>query len=304
MVIHYETFTKFQAQPSRLLLNKLEPGKPQTREVLIKSTNGEPFKIDSISSKKGYIKVISQKPSSEGIELTVQVTAPAKKGRTIYFSDELKIKIDDALIIVDMQNDFIPGGSLPVEGGEQIIEDINQIANFFKKKNAFVILTQDWHPQNHLSFASNHQGKSPGDEFTSGNGAIGPVLWPDHCVQNTKGAEFHKDLKINAADAIIKKGMNPNIDSYSGFRDNDKKSETRLRDYLNSKKIRRIFVCGLALDYCCYYTAMDGFEFGYKVYFLVDLTRGIDLPKDNVKNALETMNKTGIKFANIKSFKW
>lgn len=100
VVIHYETFTKFQAQPSRLLLNKLEPGKPQTREVLIKSTNGEPFKIDSISSKKGYIKVISQKPSSEGIELTVQVTAPAKKGRTIYFSDELKIKIDDETITV------------------------------------------------------------------------------------------------------------------------------------------------------------------------------------------------------------
>ncbi|MFX1304316.1 MAG: isochorismatase family protein, partial [Promethearchaeota archaeon] len=95
----------------------------------------------------------------------------------------------------------------------------------------------------------------------------------------------------------------PNVDSYSGFRDNDKKSETGLREYLNSKKIKRIFVCGLALDYCCYYTAMDGFEFGYKVYFLVDLTRGVDLPEGNVRNALENMKNKGIKFTNLESFK-
>jgi len=221
----------------------------------------------------------------------------------IKFEKDIKIESRDALIIVDMQNDFIPGGALPVEEGDLIIEGINQIAEYFKKKKATVVLTQDWHPKNHLSFASNHPGKSPGDPFTSENGAIGPVLWPDHCVQNTKGAEFHKDLKIDLADKIIKKGMNPYVDSYSGFRDNDKKSETGLRDFLNSKKIQRIFLCGLTLDYCGYYTAMDGFEFGYRVYFLIDLTRGVDIPKDNVKNALETMNKTGIKFANIKSFK-
>ena len=221
----------------------------------------------------------------------------------IKFEKDIKIESRDALIIVDMQNDFIPGGALPVEEGDLIIEGINQIADYFKKKKATIVLTQDWHPKNHLSFASNHPGKSPGDPFTSENGAIGPVLWPDHCVQNTKGAEFHKDLKIDLADKIIKKGMNPYVDSYSGFRDNDKKSETGLRDFLNSKKIQRIFLCGLTLDYCGYYTAMDGFEFGYRVYFLIDLTRGVDIPKDNVKNALETMNKTGIKFANIKSFK-
>jgi len=221
----------------------------------------------------------------------------------IKFEKDIKIESRDALIIVDMQNDFIPGGALAVEEGDLIIEGINQIAEYFKKKKATVVLTQDWHPKNHLSFASNHPGKSPGDPFTSENGAIGPVLWPDHCVQNTKGAEFHKDLKIDLADKIIKKGMNPYVDSYSGFRDNDKKSETGLRDFLNSKKIHRIFLCGLTLDYCGYYTAMDGFEFGYRVYFLIDLTRGVDIPKDNVKNALETMNKTGIKFANIKSFK-
>jgi nicotinamidase/pyrazinamidase len=218
---------------------------------------------------------------------------------------EKKIKIDssDALIIVDMQNDFIPGGSLPVKEGDLIIEDINKTANIFKEKKAIVVLTQDWHPHNHLSFASNQPGKSPGDEFKSKDGAIGPVLWPDHCVQNTKGAEFHYDLEIDLADKIFKKGMNPNVDSYSGFRDNDKKSETGLRNYLNSKKIRRIFVCGLALDYCCYYTAMDGLEFGFKVYFLVELSRGVDLPEGNVKNALQTMSKAGIKFVNKKRLK-
>ncbi|MFX1552040.1 MAG: bifunctional nicotinamidase/pyrazinamidase [Promethearchaeota archaeon] len=220
----------------------------------------------------------------------------------IKFEKGIKIFSSDALLIVDIQNDFIPGGSLPVEEGDLIIEGINQIAEFFKKNKAKIVLTQDWHPQNHLSFASNHQGKSPGDEYSSVDGAIGPVLWPDHCVQNTKGAEFHNALKIDLADTVIKKGVNPNVDSYSGFRDNDKKSETDLRNYLNSNKITRIFICGLALDYCCFYTAMDGFEFGYKVYLLVDLSKGIDLPENNVINALKTMKKTGIKFANIKSF--
>ncbi len=219
------------------------------------------------------------------------------------FEKNIKIDNKDALIIVDMQYDFIPGGSLPVEEGDLIIEDINKISNKFKENKGVIVLTQDWHPKNHLSFASNHLGKSPGDEFMSDDGAIGPVLWPDHCVQGTKGAEFHKDLQIDLADIIIQKGMKPNVDSYSGFRDNDKKSETGLREYLNSKKIKRIFVCGLALDYCCYYTAMDGFEFGYKVYFLVDLTRGVDLPEGNVGNALENMKNKGIKFTNLESFK-
>jgi len=218
------------------------------------------------------------------------------------FEKNIKIDKKDALIIVDMQYDFIPGGSLPVEEGDLIINGINDIAKLFKKKTAQVVLTQDWHPKKHLSFASNHPGKSPNDEYISDNGAIGPILWPAHCVQGTKGAKFHKDLKVDLADKVIKKGMNPKVDSYSGFQDNDKKSETGLREYLNSKSIKRIFVCGLALDYCCYYTAIDGFEFGYEVYFLVDLTRGVDLPEGNIDSALETMKKTGIKFANFKSF--
>ena len=202
-----------------------------------------------------------------------------------------------------MQNDFIPGGSLPVEEGDLIIEDINLVAKIFKNKKAIVVLTQDWHPHNHLSFASNHPGKNPGDEFTSEDGAIGPVLWPDHCVQDTEGAEFHKDLKVDLADKIIQKGMKPNVDSYSGFQDNDKKSETGLRKYLNSLNIKRIFICGLALDYCCYFTAVDGVDFGYDVYFLVDLTRGVDLPPGNISNSLKIMKNKGINFINKESFK-
>ena len=209
--------------------------------------------------------------------------------KNLNYEKNIKIDEKDALIIVDMQNDFIPGGSLPVEEGDLIIEKINMTATKFKKSEGFVVLTQDWHPKNHLSFASNHQGRNPGDEFMTEDGAIGPVLWPDHCVQNTKGAEFHKNLKLDLSDKIIQKGMNPNVDSYSGFQDNDKKSETGLREYLKSINIKRIFVCGLALDYCCYYTAMDGVDFGYEVYFLFNLTKGIDLPEGNIKNALENM---------------
>ena len=219
-----------------------------------------------------------------------------------YYEKSIKIDVKDALIIVDIQNDFIPGGSLPVEEGDLIIKELNITAKIFKESRGLVVLTQDWHPNNHLSFASNHPGKNPGDEYTSENGAIGPVLWPDHCVQNSQGALFHKDLKVELANKIIQKGMNPNVDSYSGFQDNDKRSETGLRGYLESLNINRIFICGLALDYCCYFTAMDGIDFGFYVYFLVRLTMGIDLPEGNIKNALENMTKKGIKIVKNASF--
>ena len=218
------------------------------------------------------------------------------------FEKNIQIDGNDVLIIVDMQNDFIPGGSLPVEEGELIIEDINIIAEIFKNNKALIVLTQDWHPQNHLSFASNHPGKNPGDDYISEDAAIGPILWPDHCVQGTRGAEFHKNLNVDLANKIFQKGMKPKVDSYSGFQDNDKKSETGLRKYLESLNIKRIFICGLALDYCCYFTALDGVDFGYDVYFIADLTRGVDLPPGNILNSLKSMQKKGVKFVNKKSF--
>ncbi len=212
----------------------------------------------------------------------------------------IKINKKDSLIIIDLQNDFIPGGSLPVEEGDLIIDDINKIAEIFKKNDAYIVLTQDWHPPDHLSFASNHPGKNPSDEYQSGG--IEPVLWPDHCIQSSKGAKFHQNLKIELADKIIRKGTNPKVDSYSGFLDNDKKSETGLANYLKSEGIKRIFICGLALDYCCYATAIDGVDFDFNVYFLIDLTKGIDLPPGNISKSLEKMSSKGIKFANKESF--
>ena len=212
-----------------------------------------------------------------------------------YYQKNMHIDNTNALIIVDMQNDFMPGGALPVEEGDQIIDSINQISETFKKYNGKIILTQDWHPKNHKSFASSYNDKNPGDEYHSEG--IGPVLWPDHCVQGTKGAQFHNKLNIDLAHTIIRKGLNPEVDSYSAFIENDKKSETKLKGYLNSLKIKKIFICGLALDYCCYYTALDGIDFGFEVYFLVNLTRGIDLPPGNISKALQHMKEKGIKFA-------
>ncbi|MFX1363297.1 MAG: bifunctional nicotinamidase/pyrazinamidase [Promethearchaeota archaeon] len=201
----------------------------------------------------------------------------------------------DALLIIDMQNDFLPGGALPVEEGDSIINGINDVIEFFV--DSTVVHSQDWHPSNHLSFASNHPNKDPGDEFSSEDGAIGPILWPDHCVQNTYGARFHKEINTKMINKIIQKGMNPEIDSYSAFLENDKKTETGLKEYLNSFNIKRIFICGLALDYCCYNTAVDGVDFNFETYFLIDLTKGIDVPPGNITDSLKKMIKKGIKFA-------
>jgi nicotinamidase/pyrazinamidase len=213
----------------------------------------------------------------------------------IQYQKNITLSKNDALIIVDIQNDFMPGGALPVEEGDQIIDSINIVAQIFKKNKGLIILTQDWHPEDHLSFASSHLDKEPGDEFESEG--IGPILWPDHCVQGSKGADFHDKLKVNLAHAIIRKGYNSNVDSYSGFIENDKKSETGLAGFLKSLNIKRLFICGLALDYCCYFTALDGINFGFEVYFLVNLTRGIDLPPGNISKSLQDMSNKGVKFA-------
>jgi len=216
------------------------------------------------------------------------------------FQKNITVNKNDSLLIIDMQYDFMPGGALPVEEGDQIIDDINAVAEFFKNKDGIVVLTQDWHPKNHKSFASNYPGKSPGDEFQSDG--IGPVLWPNHCVQGTHGAKFHEKLKTDLAYAIIRKGYNLNVDSYSGFIENDKNSETGLAGLLKSLSIKRIFICGLALDYCCYFTAIDGIDFGFEVYFLVNLTKGIDLPPGNISSSLENMRNKDIKFVTKESF--
>ena len=175
-----------------------------------------------------------------------------------------------ALIIVDIQNDFISGGSLAVPDGDKIISRINEL----QKKFDLVVATQDWHPSNHKSFASQHDGMNPFDVIDL-NG-LQQTLWPDHCIQSTKGAEFHKDLNTNKIEAIFRKGTNPEIDSYSGFFDNGRKKATGLHGYLQERKVTSVFVCGLAADFCVYYTALDALSLGYETTILDESTKAID----------------------------
>ncbi|MFN3966649.1 MAG: bifunctional nicotinamidase/pyrazinamidase [Endomicrobiia bacterium] len=198
------------------------------------------------------------------------------------------MKQRNALIIVDVQNDFCPGGALAVPEGDKIIPVINKISSKFYK----VIATQDWHPSNHISFAKTHNKKLY-EKIKIGN--IEQTLWPEHCVQGTPGANLHKDLNLNNVQLILRKGTNPDIDSYSAFLENDRKTETGLHYYLKGLKIKNIYVCGLATDYCVYFTALDGIKFGFKVSVIIDASKGVNVPEGNVEKAIEDMKKRGIK---------
>ena len=175
-----------------------------------------------------------------------------------------------ALIIVDMQNDFLQGGKLAVHGGNEIISIINKIQGKFD----LVVATQDWHPNDHRSFASQHQGKNVYEKID----LLGmeQILWPDHCIQGTFGAEISSDLSQNRIEAIFRKGMNKNIDSYSGFFDNGKLKCTGLGDFFKGREINEVYVCGLAADYCVYYTAKDALELGFKTFIIENATKAID----------------------------
>lgn len=174
-----------------------------------------------------------------------------------------------ALIIIDIQNDFLPGGALAVPEGDQIIPLVNQLQAHFD----LVVATQDWHPADHKSFASNHPGKNTFDKIALQG--LEQVLWPDHCIQGTPGAAFARDLDLNRVEAIFRKGMSPEIDSYSGFFDNGHLKTTGLADYLRSKKTSQVFVAGLAGDYCVYFTAKDALLEGFRTFLLEDACRPI-----------------------------
>jgi len=198
-----------------------------------------------------------------------------------------------ALIIVDVQNDFIPGGSLAVPKGDEIISVINDLRK--NQKWGSIFLTQDFHPQNHISFSSNHPGTQPFQQIKLDSG-IDQVMWPDHCVQGTDGCKFHRELKLQDTDIIVQKGTNPKYDSYSGFFDNAKLNTTELHKKLQEKNVSTVYCCGLASDYCVSYTALDAVSLGYKTYFIRDATRGID--KQNEENALSKMKAAGITVLN------
>ncbi len=194
----------------------------------------------------------------------------------------------DALVAVDVQYDFCPGGNLAVPDGHQVVPVINALA----KKIPHVVMTQDWHPAGHASFASSYDGKAPFETVDLDYGV--QVLWPDHCVQGTNGAAFHADLDLPNAEMIVRKGFRPGIDSYSAFYENDKTTHTGLAGYLRERGITRLFMTGLATDFCVYYSAEDGRKEGFDVILVEDACRAIDLD-GSLEAAMSAMQAAGVK---------
>jgi nicotinamidase/pyrazinamidase len=193
----------------------------------------------------------------------------------------------DALIVIDVQNDFCPGGALAVTGGDEIISRINGLMGDF----ATVVLTQDWHPADHASFAANHDGAEP---FSLTQMPYGPqVLWPTHCVHGTKGAEFHKNLRTDPAQLIVRKGFRAGIDSYSAFFENDQTTPTGLEGYLRNRGVTSVTLVGLATDYCVAYSALDAARLGFKATVLEGACRAIDL-NGSLADAQARMRAAGV----------
>ncbi len=193
----------------------------------------------------------------------------------------------NALIIVDLQNDFLPGGALPVPHGDEVIP----LANELQQRFALVLATQDWHPPDHGSFAPNHPGKKPGDRIILDG--IEQILWPVHCVQDTHGAEFAPSFDTNRIARIFHKGIDPRIDSYSTFFDNAHRRSTGLGEYLSERSVKNVYLLGLALDYCVKYSALDARQVGFNTYVIVDACRGIGLEPGDLDHALDEMKRAG-----------
>ncbi len=191
-----------------------------------------------------------------------------------------------ALLVIDVQNDFCPGGALAVPGGGEIIEAVNTMMDGFDS----VILTQDWHPVGHSSFATSHSGKNPFDMIEMPYGQ--QVLWPDHCVQGTEGAAFHPRLRTDA-DLILRKGFRPEIDSYSAFFENDRTTPTGLEGYLRTRGIEQLTLVGLATDFCVHYSAVDAASLGFDVTVNTDACRAIDM-EGSLANATQAMKNAGV----------
>jgi nicotinamidase/pyrazinamidase len=193
----------------------------------------------------------------------------------------------DVLIIVDVQNDFCPGGALAVPHGDDVVPVVNRLAAEF----THVGLTQDWHPPGHASFASSHAGKDPFDTIDVSYGQ--QILWPDHCVQGTRGADFHPDLDVPHAELVLRKGFRTAIDSYSAFFENDHRTPTGLVGYLKERGFGRVTLCGLATDFCVLYSAVDGRRTGFEVTVVIDACRGIDMD-GSLARAMRSMNGAGV----------
>src|SRR4051812_14772515 len=212
----------------------------------------------------------------------------AVSGRAASAADTIKPDDTAVLLVIDVQNCFLPGGSLAVKDGEQVVPIINRIAKGF----ANVVLTQDWHTSGHVSFASAHQGKKAFETVSLPYGK--QVLWPDHCVQGTEGASLSKDLSIPQAGLIIRKGFHKEVDSYSAFTEADGKTTTGLAAYLKARKVKRLFLAGLATDFCVGWSAIDARKAGFESYVIEDACRGIDT-QGSLAKAWADMAKAGVK---------
>jgi nicotinamidase/pyrazinamidase len=221
--------------------------------------------------------------SQAGLLLAAQSAAPVWA-----VAGKIKPGANSALIVVDVQNCFVSGGTLAVKNGEDVVPVINRIAPAFQN----VVMTQDWHTPGHTSFASSHEGKKPFETMKLSYGT--QVLWPDHCVQGTPDAALDKDLNVPQAELIIRKGFHKDMDSYSAFEEADHKTATGLAAYLKARGIKEIFVAGLATDFCVAWTALDGRKAGFETYVIEDACRGIDL-NGSVAAAWKDMAKKGVK---------
>jgi len=192
-----------------------------------------------------------------------------------------------ALLLVDIQNDFMPFGALPVARGDDVVDVANRLAAGFD----FVVATQDWHPRDHGSFASNYPGAAPGDVVDLGG--VAQVLWPDHCVQGTPGASFHSALDVARIADVVRKGTDPTIDSYSGFFDNGHRKDTGMHELLSRRRVTDVVIAGLATDYCVLYTALDARDLGYGVTIVSDGVRAVDLQPGDGDVALRRMAEAG-----------
>jgi len=194
---------------------------------------------------------------------------------------------DRALVVVDVQKDFMPDGALPARNGYEVVPVVNRLMHHFER----VVATQDWHPPDHGSFASNHEGREPGEIIELGG--LDQILWPDHCVRKSEGAEFVDDLDTDQFDEVFRKGTDPKIDSYSGFYDNDHRNATGLGDYLDDCGVEAIFVAGVATDYCVKFTVLDGVELDFETWMVADGCRGVGNEITDIDAAYGEMREVG-----------
>jgi nicotinamidase/pyrazinamidase len=197
---------------------------------------------------------------------------------------------DDALLVIDVQIDFCPEGALAVPRGDEVVPVINRVMDRFDT----VVATQDWHPPDHVSFASNHAGRNPFDIVQLEKNE--QVLWPDHCIRGSPGAALHPDLDQQGLHLILRKGLRPELDSYSAFFENDRLTSTGLGGLLHELGVTRVFLCGLAADVCVYFSAMDALRYGYSTFVLEDGIRGVDVPVGNIGRTREEMERAGACF--------